>query len=158
MWYNIFTVIGWQLPFLEKNMNNDELEYCMIKGEAALARAKKISTLNDVYRLNLIEFGVITTPKVNMLSINLRYHLFNAVINYNDFPVENDPYLEHDFGALILVNGKFLNKTSVKDNDAGETYYFKFDYFDENLEYGSEDPTDILKTKRILTIMHSSEN
>lgn len=35
----------------------------------------------------------------------------------------------------------------------GTTVYFKIDYYDAALEYGSEDPGDASKTRRVLTIM-----
>jgi Protein of unknown function (DUF3768) len=38
---------------------------------------------------------------------------------------DNDPHGEHDFGNFKLC---------------GRTFYFKIDAYDENLEFGSEDP------------------
>lgn len=35
----------------------------------------------------------------------------------------------------------------------GTTVYFKIDYYDAAFEYGSEDPADASKTRRVLTIM-----
>jgi Protein of unknown function (DUF3768) len=39
----------------------------------------------------------------------------------------------------------------------GERIFWKIDYYDENLEHGSEDPSDLFKTTRVLTIMLAGE-
>jgi hypothetical protein len=53
-----------------------------------------------------------------------------------------DPYGEHDFGNFEV---------------AGQKFFFKIDYYDPNLEFGSEDPGDPQKTTRVLTIMLAEE-
>jgi Protein of unknown function (DUF3768) len=40
---------------------------------------------------------------------------------------------------------------------AGQTYFFKLDYYAQNMDGGSEDPTDPAKTTRVLTIMRADE-
>jgi len=50
-----------------------------------------------------------------------------------NFCTENDPYEEHDFGAF--------------DVD-GHTIFFKIDYYDPTLTYGSNDPADPTVTHR----------
>jgi hypothetical protein len=45
---------------------------------------------------------------------------------------------EHDFGA-VNVNGKSL--------------YWKIDYYDNELEYSSDEPCDDVLTERVLTII-----
>jgi uncharacterized protein DUF3768 len=65
-----------------------------------------------------------------------------AVRDFDTFTEENDPYGEHDFGAL--------------DFD-GKRFFWKIDYYDTNLQYRSEDPADTEKTDRVLTIMLADE-
>lgn len=54
----------------------------------------------------------------------------------------NDPHKEHDFGSFEI---------------AGRKFFFKLDYYDSAMEFGSEDPADPSKTTRVLTIMLASE-
>lgn len=55
---------------------------------------------------------------------------------------DEDPYGERDFGSL---------------NFRGERVFFKIDYYDLDLTYGSEDPADASVTARVVTIMLASE-
>jgi hypothetical protein len=68
--------------------------------------------------------------------------LIKAIAEFNNFTEDNDPYAEHDFGAITIK---------------GQTYFWKIDYFDLNLKFGSPDPSDPNVTRRVITIMHSSE-
>ena len=54
----------------------------------------------------------------------------------------NDPHKEHDFGSFEI---------------AGRKFFFKLDYYDLAMEFGSEDPADPAKTMRVLTIMLAEE-
>ncbi|WP_347339793.1 DUF3768 domain-containing protein [Bradyrhizobium rifense] len=55
---------------------------------------------------------------------------------------EHDPYSEHDFGS-VSVDGTNL--------------FWKIDYYDLSLQYGSNDPSDPAQTARVLTIMLAEE-
>ena len=77
--------------------------------------------------------------------IQLLYQLddiLTAVQQFRDFNSSNDPYGEHDFGKIELF---------------GETIFWKFDYYDLALEYGSDSPSDPAVTSRVLMIMLASE-
>ena len=56
----------------------------------------------------------------------------------DEFDADNDPYSEHDFGSFELCNREF---------------FWKIDYYDKELQFGSEDPADPEKTTRVLTLM-----
>jgi hypothetical protein len=62
--------------------------------------------------------------------------------HFKDFNEGNDPYGEHDFGAI---------------EQDGVTYYWKIDYYDSDLVRGSDDPSDEKKTVRALTLLMADE-
>jgi hypothetical protein len=64
------------------------------------------------------------------------------VTTFDDFTPDNDPYGEHDFGSFEAD---------------GHKVFFKIDYYDKALAYGSENPADPAVTERVLTIMLASE-
>ena len=68
--------------------------------------------------------------------------ILNAIREFDEFTVDNDPYGEHDFGK-IEING--------------EVIFWKFDYYDLKYIYASPDAADETVTIRVLTIMLASE-
>lgn len=65
-----------------------------------------------------------------------------AVQAFDAFTPENDPYGEHDFGAITV---------------AGKRVFWTIDYYDRSLEFGSPDPADPAITRRVLTVMLAEE-
>lgn len=77
---------------------------------------------------------------------------------FSKFDDNNDPYGEHDFGALYrLVSGAWTQERPDDDKVISVTVFWKIDYYDPNLTAGSEAPWDAQQTKRVLTIMLSNE-
>lgn len=106
-------------------------------------QAPTIAELNDRLRQGDYSLGQVrTTQCVNGLSSEDQQELFRLVRVFDDFVSGNDPYGEHDFGAIEFK---------------GEVFNWKIDYYAPDLVHGSEDPGDLTKTKRVLTLMHSSE-
>ena len=68
--------------------------------------------------------------------------IVKTVSVYDDFCHANDPYEEHDFGALEVD---------------GQVIFFKIDYFDKALTYHSPDPSNLSVTERVITIMLAEE-
>ena len=64
------------------------------------------------------------------------------VQTFDAFTADNDPHDEHDFGSFEV--------------DACKVFW-KIDYYDAAMVFGSEDPADPTKTTRVLTIMLASE-
>jgi hypothetical protein len=102
----------------------------------------QIARLNDAFRTTLAGGQIILTAGVQALPELTRYAVFKAVQSYDDFSPDNDPYGEHDFGAFDVNAQRF---------------FWKIDYYDPTLTYGSEDPADPGKTQRALTIMLAEE-
>ena len=68
--------------------------------------------------------------------------LMHLVRTYDSFTADNDPHSEHDFGAFEFQ---------------GHSCFWKLDYYSPDLKWGSEDPADITKTARVLTILLADE-
>lgn len=68
--------------------------------------------------------------------------LITLIGEFDEFDADNDPFREHDFGVMQYM---------------GEKLFWKFDYYGHDLKHGSDDPTDIAKTFRVLTIMLARE-
>jgi hypothetical protein len=105
-------------------------------------KADRIRLLNDNFRTTFVGGKVVMTPGVAELPVDERARVLLTVQGFADFDAENDPHGEHDFGSFEL---------------AGETYFFKVDYYSPDLNGGSEDPADPEQTTRVLTIMRADE-
>ncbi|MET0372805.1 MAG: DUF3768 domain-containing protein [Rhizorhabdus sp.] len=81
-----------------------------------------------------------------------------AITRYSRFDGDNDPYGEHDFGAVYkLASGAWSEDRPDDVGAIAQTVFWKVDYYDPSLTYGSEAPWDERLTKRVLTIMLASE-
>jgi hypothetical protein len=105
---------------------------------------ERIRELNDVFRKTLdLNLGrVLVTNGVSELGPEKQHDILKAVQDFSSFDGGNDPHGEHDFGSFEL---------------AGDKFFWKIDYYDSDLEYGSEDPADPSKTTRVLTVMLAEE-
>lgn len=99
-------------------------------------------TLNDALRRTFTGGKVMMTAGISALPPTVLTTVLSKVRNFNTFTADNDPYGEHDFG---------------KFEHAGNAVMFKIDYYDQNMGYGSPDPSDEKCTTRVLTVMLASE-
>ncbi len=104
--------------------------------------AAKIRELNDAFCTAMTGGRVLMTAGVDALPSDVKSMVIQRVATFSDFNADNDPHAEHDFGSFEL---------------AGRKFFFKLDYYDSAMEFGSEDPTDPAKTTRVLTIMLAEE-
>ena len=99
---------------------------------------KSIALLNDQARTTLTNCGLIITRGIDLLGEETVDRILNLVKSSNDFSERNDPFGEHDFGAIEYE---------------GNTVFWKIDYYDLDLMNHSPDPSDPHVTRRVLTIM-----
>ena len=104
--------------------------------------AEKIRALNDAFRRTMTGGQVMMTAGVDALPSDVKAMVIRRVATFSDFSPDSDPHGEHDFGSFEI---------------AGRKVFFKIDYFDAAMEFGSEDPADASKTTRVLTIMLAEE-
>ena len=110
--------------------------------QQVMDRAEQIATLNDRFRQTFWGGKVMMTPGVQELPDNLQAKLLRAVSAFDDFTGDNDPHREHDFGRIVIDLC---------------TFFWKIDYYDPSLCFGSEDASNADVTTRVLTIMLASE-
>jgi hypothetical protein len=100
----------------------------------------KIRELNDIARRTFTGLKVVATPGIAALPGFAE--ILNRVRQFDTFDRDNDPHAEHDFGAFTYL---------------GHQVFFKFDYYNQDLNGGSPAPADEAVTKRVLTIMLADE-
>ena len=103
---------------------------------------ERIRELNDAFRRTFIGGRVVMTAGVTALAADTQAKVLTKVRTFDDFTADNDPHGEHDFGNFMLAARKF---------------FWKIEYYDAKMEFGSEDPADSSKTTRVLTIMLAEE-
>jgi hypothetical protein len=106
--------------------------------QSAQERISRIRQLNDALRKGRGEGQMLVTPGITGLDKSALADVVQLVQAFDDFSTNNDPYGEHDFGAFSY---------------RGERVFWKIDYYDTSLRFGSEDPADPAGTIRVLTIM-----
>lgn len=103
----------------------------------------RVQRLNDQFRCSGAGRGsLMLTAGIHEMGVAFAWAAIEAVKAFNAFTRDNDPYGEHDFGALTVAN---------------ERLFFKIDYYDLDLEAHSPDPADPAQTHRVLTVMLASE-
>ena len=108
----------------------------------SLERTGKTAALNDRLRSTFIGGQVLLSSTVAQLDDETKVQVLAAVKAFSKFESGNDPHKEHDFGSVEVE---------------GQTYFFKIDYYDLDMRFAADDPSDEAHTKRVLTVMHASE-
>jgi hypothetical protein len=105
-------------------------------------RTARIRELNDELRCRGAGGKMVVTAGVVALGEVTFGEIVDAVKTFDAFGDRNDPHQEHDFGNFDLC---------------GRSIFWKIDYYDQELERGSDDPANPEKTARVLTIMLAEE-
>lgn len=104
----------------------------------------RIAELNDALRQTMHpDHGtVVLTPGVRALAPDDIAALLAKVRKFAGFSRDNDPEGERDLAT---------------PEHGGIKYFAKIDYYDPSMEYGSDNPADPAKTRRVMTIMRADE-
>jgi hypothetical protein len=105
-------------------------------------KTARIRELNDAFRRTFVGGRVMLTAGVDALPDADKAAVLAKVRTFDAFNGDNDPHREHDF---------------VSFEHGGVKYLAKMDYYAADMRYGSEEPSDLSKTIRVLTVMRADE-
>ena len=133
---------------LETVFDHEHCHAC--EGETSLVWSRpdqpprqKIRELNDLMRREGKGNGtILITSGVQEKGSTFVLEAVKAVRTFDAFSEDNDPWGEHDFGAVEIGEAKI---------------FFKIDYYNPDQTAGSENPANEGVTYRVLTIMLASE-
>jgi len=108
----------------------------------SVERRERIRTLNDRLRRTHVGGRILMTQGVMSMGPEGVVRTMLAIAKADDFNEDNDPYGEHDFGAVTV---------------SGQRVFWKIDYYDQSLSSQAVDPTDAKECVRVLTIMLAEE-
>ena len=113
-----------------------------IEEQARLAEMIAIAEQNDFFRqkptLNEASGRWVYTAAINAEGPTFLEACVKAVGEYSDFTEDNDPYGTHEMGFMIVQ---------------GKTVWWKIDLFDQAYNMGSPNPSALVDTRRVLTIL-----
>lgn len=123
------------------------------KVQSQAERLARVAALNDALRRSIHNPGrnqIVMTAGVVALIGNValfrgfrrRAEIIRIVRDYDNFTPDNDPIGEHDFGRFDFEDA---------------ILYWKIDYYDVDLAFGSSDPANPDVTIRVLTILRADE-
>ena len=102
----------------------------------------RIRALNDRLRRERLGGRHVITSGMAELGPLFVYQSLQAIAAFDAFGEDNDPYAEHDFGSIDVC---------------GIRVFWKIDYYDPDMERGSDDPSDEARCARVMTVMLADE-
>jgi hypothetical protein len=126
---------------------------------ATREKTARIARLNDLARRAMgvactavATVGFRSLPEADQSSVR------ELIETYDAFDEDNDPHSERDFGCVFqLGDGRWTTERPRLRDDERERVFWKFDYYDRDLRFGSEDAANPAITRRVLTIMLADE-
>ena len=112
-------------------------------GPCATPEVDRTRALNDALRTSLAGGSIMLTRGVAALGAEAQREILEALKRYDEFDADNDPYGEHDFGAVEI---------------RGTRIVFKIDDYDRDYAFASPDASDESLTRRVMTIMLAEES
>jgi hypothetical protein len=106
------------------------------------SQSDRVRALNDELRQRGVGGTIVATPGVRSRGSATLTLIIDAVAEFHGFTADNDPYGEHDFGAVEVQ---------------GLTVFFKIEGYDRDLRYQSPVPADPFVTRRFMTLMLAEE-
>ena len=98
----------------------------------------RIRELNDAFRKPFAGGKMVMSANVAALPEMVKASALITVAEFTDFTQVDDPHGEHDFLSFEHCN---------------RTFFWKCDYYNKEMDGGSEDPADPEKTFRVGTLM-----
>lgn len=105
-------------------------------------RRERIRALNDQLRRQHVGGRILVSSGIMAGGPSMAATALVAVRHFDRFDERNDPYGEHDFGAVTVGDKRV---------------FWKIDYYDPSLTSHAVDPTDPDHCVRVLTLMLAEE-
>ena len=126
---------------------------------AAREQTVRIARLNDMARQAMgVACTAVATVGFRSLPDADQSQVRELIETFDAFDEDNDPHGERDFGTIYqLGDGRWTTERPRIWEEERERVFWKFDYYDRDLRFGSEDAANPAITRRVLTIMLSDE-
>ena len=125
----------------------------------AREQAAGIARLNDLARRAMgVACTAVATVGFRSLPEADQSRVRELIETYDAFDNDSDPHGERDFGCVYqLACGRWTTERPKLRDDERERVFWKLDYYDRDLQFGSEDAANPAVTRRVLTIMLADE-
>ena len=125
----------------------------------AREQTARIARLNDLARRAMgVACTAVATVGFRSLPASDQSGVRELIETFDAFDEDSDPHGERDFGCVYqLADGRWTTERPRVREDERERVFWKFDYYDRDLQFGSEDAANPAVTRRVLTIMLADE-
>jgi hypothetical protein len=126
---------------------------------AVREQTARIARLNDLARSAMgVACTAVATVGFRSLPEADQSQVRELVETYDAFTEDSDAHGERDFGCIYqLGDGRWTTERPRVCDDERERVFWKFDYYDRDLRFGSDDAANPAVTRRVLTIMLADE-